>query len=191
MSSASARIVNIAALTGICLVLLGAYGIQFILWEFPCPLCLLQRMGMIGVGFGAVLNIKFGLRPAHYGISLMSALFGASVSTRQILLHIVPGTGSYGNPILQLHLYTWAFIIFASTALTISILLIFDKQFQNTGKDSVPLRGYARIVVITLMVIAAANIVTTLLECGLKPCPDNPDRYILLSQLETPLRVTF
>jgi disulfide bond formation protein DsbB len=181
MSGASARIVNMAALTGICLVLLGAYGMQFILWEFPCPLCLLQRMGMIGVGFGAVLNVRFGIKTAHYGLSLLSAFVGASVSTRQILLHIVPGTGSYGSPILQLHLYTWAFLIFVTTAITISILLMFERQFQESPEENRPLKGYARFIVIVLMVIAAANIVTTILECGIEPCPDDPNRYILLS----------
>jgi len=140
-------------------------------------------MGMIGVAFGAVLNIKFGTRASHYGISLSSALFGASVSTRQILLHIVPGTGSYGSPILQLHLYTWAFLIFTAAAVIISILLLFEGQFQNSEGVNRLLTGYERFAVVLLMLIVGANMVTTFLECGLKPCPDNPDRYIMLSFL--------
>lgn len=180
MNTSTARTVNAAAITGICVVLLGAYGMQFILHEFPCPLCLLQRVGMMGVAFGAMLNLKFGPRAGHYGISLMSALFGASVSVRQILLHIVPGTGAYGSPILQLHLYTWAFIIFVITALIISILLMFDNQFENRADAPIALRGYAKIIFMVMIVIASANIVTTFLECGIKPCPDNPDRYIML-----------
>ena len=109
MSPSLATKMNIAGLLVICGVLLGAYYMQFVMGEFPCPLCLLQRLGMLGVGFGAMLNLRYGVRPAHYGVSLISAVFGASVSVRQILLHIVPGTGAYGTPVLGLHLYTWVY----------------------------------------------------------------------------------
>mgnify|MGYP006198665043 CR=1 FL=1 len=38
---------------------------------------------------------------------------GGAVSARQILLHIVPGSGSYGDAFFGLHFYTWALIVFS------------------------------------------------------------------------------
>ena len=183
MSSSLARKLNVVAVLGICGVLLGAYGIQFFKGELPCPLCLLQRLGMLGVAFGAMLNLRFGIRPRHYGISLISALFGASVSIRQMLLHIVPGTGGYGTPILGLHLYTWAFIVFGVAALLVSAMLILDGQFEEerSSQAEQPMHGFAKAVFLLMVFLAAANAVTTYVECGFQECPDNPVRYLLLS----------
>ena len=58
---------------------------------------------------------------------ILGASMGAAMSMRQILLHIVPGTGSFGNPIFGLHLYTWAFIAFALMIVGGAILLLNDR----------------------------------------------------------------
>ena len=36
-----------AWILGYCVVMLAAFYIQFAMGEFPCPLCMLQRYGMI------------------------------------------------------------------------------------------------------------------------------------------------
>ena len=36
------------------------------------------------------------------------------MSGRQVLLHILPGDPGYGGEVLGLHLYSWAFIVFAT-----------------------------------------------------------------------------
>ncbi|MEO2032220.1 MAG: disulfide bond formation protein B [Planctomycetaceae bacterium] len=41
----------------ISVVLLGAFWIQLVGGEYPCPLCLLQRMGFFAAGFGIALNL--------------------------------------------------------------------------------------------------------------------------------------
>jgi len=52
VSPALARRLNAVFVLAMCAMLLGAYGVQFILRELPCPLCLLQRAGMLGVACG-------------------------------------------------------------------------------------------------------------------------------------------
>jgi len=181
MSPSLAIRINAAGLLVISGILLGAYYVQFGKGEFPCPLCLLQRLGMLGVAFGAMLNLRYGLRPAHYGVSLISAVFGACVSVRQILLHIVPGTGAagYGSAVLGLHLYTWALIIFAAAILLIGIMMLFDRQFDD--KSQTEASGHRTKVMNALFVlvilIAASNVVTTFIECGLGQCPADPLSY--------------
>jgi hypothetical protein len=45
-------------------------------------------------------------------MSVIAAVGGACISIRQILLHIVPPDPGYGDPVLGLHLYTWALLVF-------------------------------------------------------------------------------
>lgn len=179
MNPEFARKLNIIGVLGICGVLLGAYYVQFVGHEFPCPLCLLQRLGMLGVAFGAMLNLRYGVQPAHYGVSLLSAVFGASVSVRQILLHIVPGTGGFGTPVWGLHLYTWAFIVFVVAIFLIGIMLIFEGQFKKDLLHKAPVRigFFVKTVFLLAVFITAANVVTTFLECGFGACPGNPTSY--------------
>jgi disulfide bond formation protein DsbB len=92
---------------GLALVMAFAFVLQFLFDELPCPLCQLQRVAIVLCGFGFVLNLRLGPHPAHYGLVLIAALFGLAVSGRQVLLHIVPGSGSYGSAVFGLHLYSW------------------------------------------------------------------------------------
>ncbi|MBV1926927.1 MAG: disulfide bond formation protein B, partial [Rhodobacteraceae bacterium] len=112
LTAETSRVLNALGMLAICLVLILAIYYQLALYELPCPLCLLQRVGFVAVGFGLGLNLLYGARPRNYALMLLAAVFGISVSVRQILLHIVPGTGHYGSPVLGLHYYTWAGIAF-------------------------------------------------------------------------------
>jgi disulfide bond formation protein DsbB len=105
------------------LVLLGAFGYQIIKKEPPCPLCLLQRLGMLGIMVGCMLNLKFGVNMAHYGLMLLSACFGGTVSLRQIGLHVCPQFQTFGEPVFGFDLYAWALFVFASSILATSLLL--------------------------------------------------------------------
>ncbi|MBK8754677.1 MAG: disulfide bond formation protein B [Candidatus Competibacteraceae bacterium] len=131
MPSTAAFIVrgfNLIALVGITLLLLVALFDQFVLGELPCPLCLLQRVAFIMVGMGFLLNVRCGTAPLHYGLVILSALAGAFASGRQILLHIVPGTGAYGSALFGLHFYTWAFVAFMLTLLGVGLILLVETR---------------------------------------------------------------
>ena len=77
MSPAAARLLNAAGLFGLSGILLVAFGYQFWLGELPCPLCLLQRAAFAAAGVGLALNLCLGSRPAHYAITIISAVAGA------------------------------------------------------------------------------------------------------------------
>jgi disulfide bond formation protein DsbB len=179
MNPSLATRINAFGVLGICGVLLGAYYIQFVEGEFPCPLCLLQRLAMLGVAFGAMLNLRYGIHTRHYWVSLLSAIFGASVSIRQILLHIDPSDSGYGSPVLGMHLYTWAFIVFAVVILLIGIMMFFETQFEDSSENrsAKSIGWFIKAVFFLVVLIAAVNVVTTFLECGLGQCPDNPTSY--------------
>ncbi|HEV2523705.1 MAG TPA: disulfide bond formation protein B, partial [Gammaproteobacteria bacterium] len=123
---------NFFAVTAVMLVLLLAFLMQFVFHELPCPLCLLQRYGFLAIAFGFLLNFRFGFRPSHYSVILLSCLFTIFVALRQVALHVLPGTGSYGNAILGLHLYTWSLLLATAVLISTSILMGMDFQYRLT-----------------------------------------------------------
>ncbi len=180
MSPKLGRSCNVLFVLAVTCILLGAYAVQFGAGELPCPLCLLQRLAMLGVGTGAMLNVLFGVRPQHYGLSLASAIFGGIVAGRQVLLHVAPGDPGFGSAIWGLHLYTWSFVAFVGIGCILSAMLWLDAQFAPAARRNgrLPLSPAAGAVLALFMLVAVANVATTVLLCGLGPCPDNPTGYL-------------
>ncbi len=162
---------NALVILVICGILLGAFGVQIFLHEQPCPLCMLQRIGMIGVALGMLLNVQFGVRMSHYGFSLLSALMGGFVALRQISLHVCPGFSTFGLPVLGFSLYTWSFFIFVCSVLAVAVLLfLYDPE---KAKDPKPSRNkFCQIAFGLLFLVVLANVFTSLIQCGLGPCTD-------------------
>lgn len=148
-------------------ILWSVFGLQYFEHEEPCPLCLLQRLGMLGVAFGALLNVKFGIRRSHYSLSLFSAIFGGFVALRQIAFHICPGFPTFGKPCLGLNLYTWAFIIFASSVTYIALLMLI---FNGREKEHRHVKWLGQLAFFSIFLVSLTNIITTLIQCGLGDC---------------------
>ncbi|PZN99673.1 MAG: disulfide bond formation protein B [Hyphomicrobiales bacterium] len=185
MTASVARTLNGLGLAAVSLILIVAFADQIVLGELPCPLCILQRVGFVGATLGLALNVKFGPRPSHYAVVIISAFAGAMVSLRQTLLHIVPGTGTYGSAIMGMHFYTWALVIYFLIILGCAVMLLFDRQFMATceGMPDRPQRSwsaaFASAIIGLAALLALANGVSTVLECGGGLCPDNPVDYLL------------
>lgn len=173
------RLINALEVGSILIVLLMAFFFQFILQELPCPLCLLQRIGFISISVGFLLNLRFGLRPSHYAISILSALFTAFVALRQIALHVVPGTGSYGSAILGLHMYTWSFIIAMIIAIFTTISLSIDRQYFKAHPHNIKWKYLTHTLFAIAILLIATNMISVFFECGLTQCPDNPTHYLI------------
>ena len=175
-----ARIVNVLALFALIGVLAGSLHLQLGVGEQPCPLCLIQRSAMIGLAIGPVMNLLWGMKPAHYALSILAAMVGGAGSTRQILLHIAdPNDPGYGPEVLGYHLYTWAFITFAVAIVGCAFMLLWNKPFEAQDTGLRYQRSWFRIAALTgiiwvfldLIVIA----ISVLPECGLGMCPDDPE----------------
>jgi len=183
MTRSHAITLNALALYGIALVLAAAFAAQLWLNELPCPLCLLQRIQFALLAVGPMLNVRFGPRPSHYALSLLTAAAGTAFAMRQVLLHIMPGEPGYGSALLGYHYYTWAFIGFAVAIVLIAAMLLFDGQFKHdAGAQPLPAGPFVRAAVWLVIALTALNVVSTLLECGFAACPDNPVDYRLLKR---------
>ncbi len=181
------RVLNFVGMIGMLAVALAAYGYQFSKQELPCTLCLLQRVAMIGVAFGAAMNLKFGPRPRHYALCLISAVFGIAVSFRQTLLHINPYFDTttdqptlsaatnppFGDPILGLHLYVWGLIVFGVAILANGIVMLFPSQWKPIATEPDWLRRLATVGVMIILVVAAAEALSAFAECGPRACPND------------------
>lgn len=186
--NAIARLGNAAAAIGVAIVLLVAFGLQIGLNELPCPLCNLQRVAWVLCGFGFLLNLRFGVQPLHYGLSLLGALLGLAISGRQTLLHIVPGSGAYGSPFLGLHLYTWGFVLFVAVVAGIALLMILGGRPDHDRSDhqaELRFRGLYRFAAHLLIAVTLANAVNSFALCGPVECPDNPTAYWISKYLRT------
>jgi disulfide bond formation protein DsbB len=181
MTRAFAVTLNALSLYAVALVLAAAFAAQLLLHELPCPLCLLQRIQFTVLAIGPILNIRWGPRPSHYALSLLAAAAGATFSTRQILLHIMPGDAGYGTALFGYHYYTLALIGFVAAIVLIAGVLLFDRQFaQHTEAPQVVPGAFATGAVWLVIGLTALNVASTLLECGFGACAENPVVYELL-----------
>ncbi len=175
-------------------VMLSAFYIQFAEGEFPCPLCMLQRYGMILSTAGALLIVmqarRGTLTTAKYaqglGMGLLGALVGgAEVSVRQILLHIKPGDPGYGAPVLGLHLYTWALVTFVIVIAYCGVQLVLTPRGipQAPAADSGLWKVSTAIIWLFIAVVAANVVAIIFLEGFAWVLPDDPTGYTLIDQL--------
>ena len=148
MTADLSRLLNALGLVAVDTVLVLAFADQLWFRDLPCPICILQRAGFIAAGFGIALNLIFGPRPSHYGLAILGAVVGGIMSADQVLHYIVPGSGSYGNAIFGLHLYSWALIMFVAIVVGCGVMLLFDRQYEPSGPT--PLRQ------VTLPILAVA-----------------------------------
>ena len=174
-------------------VMLSAFFIQFVMGEFPCPLCMLQRYGMILATLGALFVImqarRGELTTARYaqglGMGLVGVLAGASVSVRQIALHILPGDPGYGEPFLRLHLYTWAFVTFAIVMIYIGVMLmLMPRGIPQAPAVGTAARKVSTVIIWVFIGVIAANVIAIIfLEGFAAVLPDDPTSYTLIDQL--------
>src|SRR5512138_2873516 len=163
MTRSAAITLNALGLYAIGLVLAAAFAAQLLLHELPCPLCLLQRIQFALPAIGPIMNVRWGPRASHYALSLFAAAAGFAFSTRQVLLHILPGDPGYGTALLGYHYYTLALIVFAASIVLIAVMLLFDRQFEpeEPRKFDAP-DLFAMVAVWFVIALTALNVMSTL-----------------------------
>lgn len=168
---------------GVLFILLAALFFQFYLNEIPCPLCLLQRLGILLIALPLLMNLRYKRKIAHYILANLAALLTAGIAARQVLLHINDPVGQgYGDLFLGYHLYTWVFIISLIIIIYNSVMACISEQYYHSslyfhGK----IGKYMVNIALTMFIgIAVVNAIGIYFECGFSQCPDNPVHYKLL-----------
>lgn len=165
-----AMAVVIAAILTTALVMQFGYG------ELPCPLCLLQRVAMFGIAFGAMQNFRERFSYQNDGISLLFAVFLLIVASRQTLLDIYPRPGHeyIGTAILGLHMPVWSILIAAAALLAYAVKLVAmggDSDLPFVPVAEFPaIKTTAGVVGAYLIALCAVNLVSVIVQCGFGEC---------------------
>lgn len=177
------RLLNAIGLILVSAVLCNAFYGQFVDGDLPCPLCLLQRVAFVAVLYGLLLNVVYGAKPLHYSIILISAMLGAAIAMRQVLLHIIPGTPPYGAPFLGYHYYTWAFLVFSLVIFGTAVISAFSVEYSKGSYVSFRhQQWFCKLAIGITLLMTLGNAISALIECGPGECPENPVSYKLLSR---------
>lgn len=159
----SARLADLGLLA-IVLVLAGvltaAVVLQFGFGEAPCPLCLIERVGMFGVCVALLLHLR---RPSvrAIGLAAAAALFLLVVSVRQVLLDICPRPGHayVGSAVLGLHMPVWSVLVALGVLAGLAAVLVAcgDAVWRPASRHTGPAR-LARWAGLYLVALCAANL---------------------------------
>ncbi|WP_019222679.1 disulfide bond formation protein B [Bartonella rattaustraliani] len=171
---------NALGLIGLSIVLVIAFYYQLVKFELPCPLCLLQRVGLMLAGCGFLLNIHYKVKNTHYGMVILGCMVTSIIAARQVFLHITPDDLGYGSTFFGLHFYTWAFIISVLCIFAVSVVMILS-ELAHKFKVFSPFPMLSKAAGFLFVFLIAANLVSTILECGGGQCADDPVEYELLS----------
>ncbi|MFE7796486.1 disulfide bond formation protein B [Nocardia sp. NPDC057440] len=173
-------------------VICGGLAFQFAAWEYPSPLCIVQRMFMALAALGAASIVREGMNgtieandyTTGWGLAIVGCVAGGFASWRQTMLHILPGDPGYGDPMLGLHLYVWAWILFVAAIATIGVVLSFSHETAAPAIPAAPHRMVGRIALWLLGIVLAINLVVVFLLAGFHWfLPDEPNRYQLFYDL--------
>lgn len=171
-----AYILNIISLLGITAISLAAVAIQFLFNELPCPLCLLQRAGILAIGIGYLMSLMLGCKSRYIALSTFAAIFTMFFAIRQVLLHITPNSTGYGDVILGAHMYTWVVVVGSTIVLWNCLMNLYLEDNYRKPRNNT-LLSIGRITMAMFILTIALNVGLTFMECGFGQCHDNPISY--------------
>jgi disulfide bond formation protein DsbB len=164
----------LAMMAVIAAVLTAALFMQYSRGEVPCPLCLLQRVAMLGVCFGLMQNFRNGFSDRNLGYSLLFSVFLLVVAVRQTLLDIYPRPGHeyVGSAVLGLHMPVWSILIAVAliTAFAIKLCVIGTEDGSQPPDRASPFGRIAMVLSLYVIGLALVNFGSVVVQCGLGEC---------------------
>ncbi len=165
---------TLAVMAVIAGILTAAMVMQYGYGELPCPLCLLQRVAMLGVCFGLMQNFRSGFSDRNLGYSLLFSAFLLVVAVRQTMLDIYPRPGHeyVGSAVLGLHMPVWSILIAVAliTAFAIKLCVIGTEQGARPPQPKSLLGRAATVLSLYVIAVALVNFGSVVVQCGLDQC---------------------
>lgn len=164
----------LAMMAVIAAILTAAMVMQYGHGELPCPLCLLQRVAMLGVCFGLMQNFRNGFSDRNLGYSLLFSVFLLIVAVRQTLLDIYPRPGHeyVGSAVLGLHMPVWSILIAVAliTAFAAKLCVIGTEDGSRPPERTSVGGRVATALSLYVIAIALINFGSVVVQCGLGQC---------------------
>jgi disulfide bond formation protein DsbB len=168
------EVATLAIMSVIAAILTAALVMQYVYGELPCPLCLLQRVAMLGVCFGLAQNFRNGFSDRNLGYSLLFSVFLLVVSVRQTLLDIYPRPGHayVGSAVLGLHMPVWSILIAVGliTAFALKLCLIGTEDGARPPERTSLFGQLAAALSLYVIALALTNFGSVVVQCGLGEC---------------------
>jgi disulfide bond formation protein DsbB len=166
----------VAVMIVIAGILTTAMTLQYAYGELPCPLCLLQRVALLGVCLGIMLNFRSGFSYQNTGFSLLFTIFLLIVSVRQSLLDIYPRPGHeyIGSAVLGIHMPVWSIIIALALLIAYALKLAVlggDEHLREDDIRSFPvIDRLASLLSVYVILLCLINLVSVVIQCGFGQC---------------------
>lgn len=131
------KILSALEVIGLTAIIVLDFYFEFSMHNLPNPLSLilLQRLGLLAMGFGFLLNTHFHIRPSHYALSLLASIFTLLVSLKIISIHMLDPL-AIGPRLLGMHIYSWVFIVSIIYIVYIAIVMSFTGQYDLHERSS-------------------------------------------------------
>ncbi|AFI05287.1 disulfide bond formation protein B [Helicobacter cetorum] len=155
------------AILGILIFPVGLANFYFgyVLKDSPCIFCWAQRMNMIFVGAVALLVVRFGFKPRYIALLLLIASSGLYESFYHTGSHALEDVGQgFALAILGLHTQFWAFFVFFSVVVLLSLMLFFAPSIQNFKERSLNTLNKSAFWV--FFVVVGSNVVQAFFSTG-------------------------
>ncbi len=175
------NILDSLVILGLALMLVLAFEDQLSDHDLPCALCVMLRMGLYAMSYGLILNLTHARKQTNYLLVIFASTIEIIISIEFVARHIVPGSGSYGDTVLHLHMYTWSLFVATLILIYATIAgLINGSTIQAATKNR-----WIKYILGFMLITLCANILNTAIECGPYSCPSDPSHYWLISKFFT------
>ena len=148
---------------------LGAVLLGVLHGDSPCILCWAERVGMVLIALTGLFVVRYGPRPRYLGMAVLLGVWGVYMSLRHSGLHVARDVGQgFSAPILGVHTYVWALVIYVIALTVIGVLLLFVKQIGPAEGAREPGRA-GRFAMGLFVVVVAANALQAFASTGPPP----------------------
>ncbi len=148
---------------------LGAVLLGVLHGDSPCILCWAERTGMILIALTGLFVVRFGPRPRYLGMAVLLGVWGVYMALRHSGLHVARDVGQgFSAPILGVHTYVWALVIYVIALAVIGVLLLFVPQIAPAEGAREPGK-VGRFATGLFLVVIAANALQAFASTGPPP----------------------
>ncbi|HXY69957.1 MAG TPA: disulfide bond formation protein B [Gemmatimonadales bacterium] len=148
---------------------LGAVLLGVLHGDSPCILCWAERTGMVLIALVALFVVRYGPRPRYLGTAVLLGVWGVYMSLRHSGLHAARDVGQgFSAPILGVHTYVWALVIYVIALTVIGVLLLFVRAIAPVEGPREP-GPVGRFAGGLFLVVVAANALQAFASTGPPP----------------------
>ncbi|KVA43463.1 hypothetical protein WI61_29245 [Burkholderia cepacia] len=130
------------------------------------------------MGMGFLFNLIFGVKQRNYAVTLIGALILGAVSSRFMLIHIVPGgPATTAGVFMGMHQYTVTALGAVAAVVYTAFLMMLPVETELLSSTCIVHKA----VIWLFVAMVAANAVSIIIEAGWNADITDPRAYYMIS----------